>query len=115
MPKKKFVKKIEEQALDQSIVLSKESMHQPILELKDVLSKSFFQFVDPIADYMESSFLTVSLVNSHGVFLGYGCKHESHLQIMLHAFQLFLVFSNEYEDMSGNQLLENFFWKFVYT
>ena len=107
--------KIEEQALDQSIILSKESMHQLILELKVVLSKSFCQFVDPSADYMESSFLTIFLVISHEVFLVYGCKYESHLQIMLHAFQRFLVFSSEYEDMLENQLLENFFWKFVYT
>lgn len=78
--------KIEEQYLDQSIVLSKESMHQPILELKVVLSKTFCQFVDPIADYMESIFLIVSLIISHGVFLAYGYKYGSHLQSMLHAF-----------------------------
>lgn len=90
-------------------------MHQPILEIKVVLSKSFCQFVVPIADYMEFGFLTVSLFISHGVFLTYGCKYELHLQIMLHAFQLFLVSSSEYEDMSGNQLLENFFWKLIYT
>ena len=97
--KEEICEKNEEQSLHQSILLSEESMCQPILKLKAVLSKSPCRFVDPIADYMEFSFLKVSLSISLGVLLIHNSKYESHLEIILHTFQ---PCSSGCEDMPRN-------------
>ena len=108
---KEICEKLEEQVHDQSIVLLEEIMQQPLIfELKEVFGKYSYQFVDPIANYMESSFPKVYVVPSFGKPLARSSKYE-----LLHTFQSFLVFSSVHKDMSSNQLLESFFWKFVYT
>ena len=79
---KEICEKLEEQAHDQSIVLLEEIMQQPLIsELKQVLGKSSYQFVDPIVDYMESSFSKVFVVPSFGKPLAHSNKYE-----LLHTF-----------------------------
>ena len=72
--------------------------------------KSSYQFVDPIADYMDTSFLKTSIVSSVGKSLVYNSKYE-----VMHTFQSFLDFNIIHQDRPSNQLLEKLFWKFVYT
>ena len=80
--KKEICEKLEEQAHDQSVVLIEEIMQQPLIfELEEFLGKSSYQFVDPIDDYIQSSFLKVYVVPSFGKPRGHNSKYE-----LLHNF-----------------------------